>query len=165
MLGLRSSRPGLGQEAMWRELKGWGCWRTGDYREPWITEAMDEGEKRFSYPLLGKQSTKPLKQSGCIAHASVRSWHTEQIACPEAYVSLSSVCIMKTLRAGGRYYVGLLKPLYNCFYGIHFLLYLQHIHFVLFFFFDSALFYLYLSCVQCPYNLKHFLFQNNFKFN
>lgn len=111
MPGLRSSRPGLGQEVMWRGLKGWGCWRTGDCRGPWITEAMDEGEKRFSYPLLGKQSTKPLKQSGCIAHASVRSWHTEQISCPEGYVSLSSVCIMKTLRAGGRYYVGLLKPL------------------------------------------------------
>lgn len=37
--------------------------------------------------------------------------------------------------------------------------------YILCFFFDSALFYLYLSCVQCPYNLKHFLCQNNFKFN
>lgn len=96
---------------MWRGSKGWGCWRTGDCRGPWITEAMDKGERRFSYPLLGKQSTKPLKQSGCIAHASVRSWHTQQIACPEGYVSLSSVCIMKTLKSWREVLCGIIETI------------------------------------------------------
>ena len=40
-------------------------------------EAMGEGERRFDHALLGKQSTKPLKQSGCVAYA-----HTEHFACP-----------------------------------------------------------------------------------
>lgn len=78
--------------------------KIGDCRGPWVSEAVGEGERPCYHPLLGKQSTKPLKVAAL--QASVRSWHAEQITCPEGSVSLSSVCIMKTLRAGGGTYVG-----------------------------------------------------------
>lgn len=73
---------GVGKRAHGKGWRDGATKRTGDCREPWMTEATDEGERRFYQPLLGKQSTKPLRQSGCIAHASVLSWRREQIPCP-----------------------------------------------------------------------------------
>ena len=38
-----------------------------------MTEALDERGRCLYQSLSGKQSTKPLKQSGCVAPASLRS--------------------------------------------------------------------------------------------
>lgn len=116
--------------------------------------------------MLGKQSTKPLRQSGCIAHASVRSWHTERVARSEGQVSLSSVCIRKTVRAGGRHLCGVTESIiYLCLWcTLSFLLiYPQDVHFCCFL--TQHCFISTSPCIQSPYNLKIFLFQNNFQFN
>lgn len=133
-----------------------------------MTEALEEGGRRLYHPLSGKQSTKPLKQSGCIAHASVRSWHMVQTACPEVAVSLSSVCIMKIVRARGRSYVRIIETVIYLYLRdtLSFLLiYRQPVHFALCCFLTQHCFMYTFPCIQSPYNLKIFLFQNNFKFN
>lgn len=126
----------------------------GPPRVRWLQRAlddrnMDEGERRFYQPLLGKQSTKPLRQSGCTAHASVPSWRRQQIPCPR--LGLIGLSLLyensKSWRevlvwANWKHYIPMCT-VYTCFPTCH-----QHVHFCVVLFLHSAFFYLYLSYIQ-----------------
>lgn len=77
-----------------------------------MTEAVDEEGTSFHHPLLGKQSTKPLKQSGCIAHAAVRKKLSTQCKPWPRGVGLIELCLQQeNCKNWGRCDVGVIETI------------------------------------------------------